>query len=685
MVDITESKKAEQQISDREARYHDIFDSARVSIWEQDFSDIAILLDQIRAEGVTDLRSYFETRPAKLADAIRRVRIKDMNAFTLELFDAKDKDTLLSSLTDIFLPDTAPIFVEELLALWEGRRRLENEAIVRTLKGKLRDIAFTVAFYGERFEHTIISILDISAQKAAERALLQQTHRLETLNGVAKAIASDLNLERVVKTVTDAATDLSGAKFGAFFYNVTDEQGERYTLYAISGAVRSALETLQFPRKTALFEPTFRGLAVIRSDDIRADPQYGKNAPHFGMPEGHLPLVSYLAVPVISRYGEVHGGLFLGHDQPGVFTAESEELVTAIAAHAAIAIDNARLLQASQMEIEHRRRAELDARRLAAIVESSDDAIVAKDLDGVITSWNHGAERLFGYTADEVVGKPVTILIPADGHDEEPAILARIRRGERIDHYETIRCRKDGSLVEISLTVSPIKSSDGRIIGASKIARDITERRRALEQQQLLLKEMDHRVKNLFALAGSVVSFSARSATTPQTLASIVEARLAALARAHDLTLSRASGGSESAATTLHALIATIMSPYDDQSLSGTGRVAIAGPDLPISGGAVTSFALLLHEFATNAAKYGALSTSSGRVDINWFEDEQQFVLTWTERGGPTVEQREDGEGFGSLLARATVKDQLGGEIVRDWKPEGLTIRLSVPRERLTG
>lgn len=230
MVDITESKKAEQQISDREARYHDIFNSARVSIWEQDFSDVTILLDQIRAEGVTDLRSYFETRPAKLADAIRRVRIKDMNAFTLELFDAKDKDTLLSSLTDIFLPDTAPIFVEELLALWEGRRRLENEAIVRTLKGKLRDIAFTVAFYGERFEHTIISILDISAQKAAERALLQQTHRLETLNGVAKAIASDLNLERVVKTVTDAATDLSGAKFGAFFYNVTDEQGERYTL-----------------------------------------------------------------------------------------------------------------------------------------------------------------------------------------------------------------------------------------------------------------------------------------------------------------------------------------------------------------------------------------------------------------------------------------------------------------------
>jgi PAS domain S-box-containing protein len=346
------------------------------------------------------------------------------------------------------------------------------------------------------------------------------------------------------------------------------------------------------------------------------------------------------------------------------------------------------MLQASELEIEQRRRAELDARRLAAIVESSDDAIVAKDLDGVITSWNQGAERLFGYTSDEVVGKPVTILIPADRHnEEEPALLARIRRGERIDHYETVRRRKDGSLVEISLTVSPIKSSDGRIVGASKIARDITERRHAQERQQLLLREMDHRVKNLFALVGGVVSFAARSATTPEELASTVGARLAALARAHDLTLSSARGSSEPAArsTTLHALVATILSPYEDHSPSGSGRVSIVGPDVTLTGGVVTSLALLLHEFATNAAKYGAFSTSSGRVDVECSEDEQQFILTWRERGGPTVTQGEDGEGFGTLLARATVKDQLGGEMVRVWKPEGVTIGLSVPRERLTG
>ncbi|MFY9624749.1 MAG: PAS domain S-box protein [Rhodoplanes sp.] len=340
------------------------------------------------------------------------------------------------------------------------------------------------------------------------------------------------------------------------------------------------------------------------------------------------------------------------------------------------------------VDITERRRAELDARRLAAIVESSDDAILAKDLNGVIVSWNEGAERLFGYTQDEAVGKPVTILIPADRHDEEPAILARIRRGERIDHYETIRRRKDGSLVEISLTVSPIKSLDGRIVGASKIARDITEQRRAQERQQLLLREMNHRVKNLFTIASSLVSLSARSATTPRELASDVGARLAALARAHELTLSRAPGSAApaEASTTLHALITTIIAPYDDEAPSGSSRVAISGCNLSLSGEAVTSLALLLYEFATNAAKYGALSAPDGRIDIHCSDEGQQFLLTWTERGAPPpVEQRDEGEGYGSLLERATVKGQLGGEIARDWTADGLTIRLSLLRERLTG
>jgi PAS domain S-box-containing protein len=324
------------------------------------------------------------------------------------------------------------------------------------------------------------------------------------------------------------------------------------------------------------------------------------------------------------------------------------------------------------------------AQRFAAIVESSDDAILAKDLNGTIISWNPGAERLFGYTAAEAVGKPVAMLIPLDRHNEEPEILRRIRRGERIDHYETIRRRKDGSLIEISLCVSPIRSRDGKVIGASKIARDITERKRAEEQQHLLIREMDHRIKNLFMVASSVVSLSARSADTPAELASVVRDRLNALARAHALTIPRTPDVSGTqATTTLHSLIGTIMAPYNGNLAGHRPRASVVGADIEIGSSALTGFALLLYEFATNAAKYGALSVPEGTIDISCHEDGERLVLTWTEHGGPPVEHRSDGEGFGTLLGKATVRNQLGGEIVRDWKPEGLSIRLSVMRERL--
>jgi PAS domain S-box-containing protein len=330
---------------------------------------------------------------------------------------------------------------------------------------------------------------------------------------------------------------------------------------------------------------------------------------------------------------------------------------------------------------------ERSARHHAAIVESSDDAILSKDLDGVITTWNQGAERLFGYTADEAVGKSVTILIPEERHDEEPSILGRIRRGERIDHYETIRQHKDGSLIDISLTVSPIKDSHGRVVGASKIARDISERKRSQEQQRLLLREMDHRVRNLFAISSGLVVLSARSAKTPAELATKVRERLSALARAHALVIPKVSGGAGGGEppTTLQALIRTIISPYDDPRNGDLPQVSIAGPDLPLSGDVLTGLALLLHEFATNAAKYGALSTPAGSIEIACSNKDGDFLLEWTERGGPRVEHHGESKGFGSLLVDSTVKGQLNGDVEYLWAPEGLTIRLSVPRDRLAG
>jgi len=182
----------------------------------------------------------------------------------------------------------------------------------------------------------------------AERALAEDSKTLETINQTGAAVAGELNLERVVQMVTDAGVTLTGAEFGAFFYNVVDANGESYTLYTISGVPRSMFENFPMPRNTKVFAPTFGGEGVVRSDDITKDPRYGQNAPYYGKPKGHLPVVSYLAVPVLSRDGKVLGGLFFGHSQPSQFVERHETLMNGIAAQAAVAIDNARLYQAVQ-------------------------------------------------------------------------------------------------------------------------------------------------------------------------------------------------------------------------------------------------------------------------------------------------------------------------------------------------
>jgi signal transduction histidine kinase len=197
---------------------------------------------------------------------------------------------------------------------------------------------------------------DVTERRLTEEKLREQARILELLKVTGTAIAAELDLQTVVQIVTDAATKLCGAEFGAFFYNTTNERGESYVLYTLSGAPREAFEQFGMPRNTPVFHPTFSGEAIIRSDDISRDPRYGKMAPHHGMPKGHLPVRSYLAVPVVSRHGSVIGGLFFGHPEAGVFTAHAEELISGIAAQASVAIDNATLYRAAQREIAERKR-----------------------------------------------------------------------------------------------------------------------------------------------------------------------------------------------------------------------------------------------------------------------------------------------------------------------------------------
>ncbi len=371
------------------------------------------------------------------------------------------------------------------------------------------------------------AIYDITERKTLEARLLalnetlearvlearEESHALDTLNRIGIAVAAEHDLQRLVQMVTDAGVELTHAAFGAFFYNIVDEKGEAYTLYTLSGAPREAFEKFPMPRNTAIFEPTFRGTATMRSADILADPRYGHNPPYNGMPRGHLPVRSYLAVPVMSRSGEVLGGLFFGHSQPGIFTVRAERLITALAAQAAVAIDNARLHAASQREIAARssaeeelqrlnqtleRRIEVRAAELAAsaakledterrfrlLVEGvTDYAIFMLDPGGHIVNWNPGAERTKGYKRDEILGRHFsTFYTEEDRTAGIPAKALSLAAETGKFEAEGWRVRKDESRFWASVVINAIKDASGEIVGFAKITRDLTERRAADER-----------------------------------------------------------------------------------------------------------------------------------------------------------------------------------------------------------
>jgi PAS domain S-box-containing protein len=368
---------------------------------------------------------------------------------------------------------------------------------------------------------------DITERKALEARLLalnetlearvvqvrEEARSLEILNRTGVALAADLEIESVVQTVTDAGVEITGAQFGAFFYNVLNEQGEAYTLYTLSGVSREAFAGFPMPRNTAVFEPIFRGMGPVRSNDITADPRYGQSAPYHGMPKGHLPVRSYLAVPVGSRSGEVRGGLFFGHSEAGVFTEREERILTGIAAQAAVAIDNARLYQTSQQEIEARRRTEqelhalnetleqrvrertqqLEAsvtqlseseRRFRLLVEAvTDYAIFMLDPEGRVVNWNPGAERIKGYRRDEIIGQHIArFYTEEDRQNGVPQqVIASAALTGRYEG-EGWRVRKDGSRFWASVVVAAIHDEKGDLIGFAKVTRDLTEKRASEDQ-----------------------------------------------------------------------------------------------------------------------------------------------------------------------------------------------------------
>jgi PAS domain S-box-containing protein len=311
--------------------------------------------------------------------------------------------------------------------------------------------------------------------------------------------------------------------------------------------------------------------------------------------------------------------------------------------------------------------AEQRLRTLASIVESSDDAIVSKDLDGIVASWNKGAERVFGYTADEAVGRSIMLVIPEARRNEEIDILTRIRRGERIDHFETMRQRKDGTLIAVSLTVSPVKNGEGRIIGASKIARDITQQKHSQEQIATLAREAEHRAKNLLSTVQAVVKLS--QADTPDDLKNAIEGRIQALANVHSLFVETRWIGAE-----LSTIAKQELAPYTGKA---PARVRIEGPPTLLEPNTAQSIAIVLHELATNAVKYGSLSQPGGRLELTWDSSgPRELALRWSEEGGPPV-VAPSRRGFGSRVIERMI-GQSQGEVRFDWRTEGLVCDITL-------
>ena len=311
--------------------------------------------------------------------------------------------------------------------------------------------------------------------------------------------------------------------------------------------------------------------------------------------------------------------------------------------------------------------------RLAAIVESSFDAIISKDLNSVITSWNPAAERLFGYTSEEAIGRSILMLIPDHLRAEEKEIIDRIRLGERVHSYETTRQRKGGEMIAVSLTVSPIKDAKGQIVGASKIARDITAARESERRIRLLMREVNHRVKNQFAVILSMVRETVNRTSDPATLEQRIRDRIMALSRSHDLLVSGEWLGAE-----LADLIREHLAPFGSSE-----RTELSGPRLTLKANAVQHLGMAFHELATNASKYGALRGNAGNIVVRWaINTDDKFELTWEETSIPFPDDKRNEagrRGFGSVVLQRVTPQSLNGSASFDREPGQLRWILTAP------
>ncbi|MGN6193196.1 MAG: PAS domain S-box protein [Rhodanobacteraceae bacterium] len=372
--------------------------------------------------------------------------VTSWNPAATRLFGYKPEEIIGKSITLIIPPERQ---AEEDSILDQLRRgeRVDHFETVRLAKDGTRiDVSLTISPIRDPSGAIIGAskiARDITARKRSEKRLQEEIQVRELLGDAARAVIhGQLDLQRVVQSVTDIAREITGAAFAAFFYNVEDERGESYRLYTISGAPLEAFSKFPQPRNTAVFGPAFRGEANVRSGDITADPRYGHNPPYHGMPEGHLPVRSYLAVPVKAASGEVLGALFFGHPEPDVFTERAERLVTAVAAQAAVAVESARSHQALKREIDQRKQAE---QALYLVNRQKDEflAMLAHELRNPLAPIRNATELLSHMLANDADAQVALGMIKRQGVQLSRLVddlldVSRVTTGRIQLEYKTI-------------------------------------------------------------------------------------------------------------------------------------------------------------------------------------------------------------------------------------------------------
>jgi two-component system CheB/CheR fusion protein len=331
------------------------------------------------------------------------------------------------------------------------------------------------------------------------------------------------------------------------------------------------------------------------------------------------------------------------------------------------------------LDITERKRNEEALARLAAIVADSADAIIALKPDGSITSWNAGAERIYGFTAEEAIGRPLSITMATENEQELHKILERLRRSTPVSAFETERITKDGRRIHVSYTSTPVRNQAGKLLAAAVIERDITRRKQVDEQQKMLLAELNHRVKNALATVLSIASRTRKATDSLDEYYRAFEGRLRALASTHDLLAKNIWAGAD-----LRQILLAELEPYKGEKET----ILISGRNLFVSSRAAVVFGMIFHELATNAAKYGALSDTGGNVQVRWNtdgeKDAKSFVLEWQERGGPPADAASK-QGFGTKFIERSVAYELQGSAELRFDPGGLHARIRAPLTEVVG